>query len=209
MVRISGLDQMGNRRHKSGTKSTNRVRRKWQQGGIAATTITVVDRLIRLDLVKRFGGEDVIVCDQFNCDWGVSDDPIDEQIVMILTFNPDAAVNFDAARGIEQAEITDLRQYREGSASFAGEFTGDFELKPGETAELEARAEGIHGQPFEKRFGMDLVLAVVSSTLSSIIAVWNAEGFSQYNLAQRSSRLREWQGYEFEEIYDDEEDADD
>jgi len=200
MTRIAGFDQMGNRRNKAGTKRVNRTIRRWQKSGIAGVTISTVDRFVRFDTVVVIGAEDRIVCDQFQCDWGPSDDPTDEEIVMVLVFQPRNAVSAEVNSEIARAEIVDLRQWRFGGSLLAQEVTGNFELKPDETAELAIPRGEV--QKFARRSGIDLIIGVVSSTTSDIFGVWNADGFSQYDLTQRGQSMREWQGYEFEEIDD-------
>jgi len=205
MVRVPGLDQLGNRRYKAGTKSTRRLRVDWQASGVNQKAFDVPDEVEKFDTIQKLGAADLFVCDEFKCDWGITDDIADEQIAMFLYFNTTAQPQADPLAAFERSELLDLVQWRAGTAALSNETTrANMEL--GQPIELAADDSLWQTSQFERSFGMDLLLSGVSSTLSDIIVAWTARGHRIFNLAERAQPMREWAGYEFEETNDDEED---
>jgi len=208
MVLLKGLDQLGNRRFKSGTKSTRTVRRRWERTGRIRGTIPIANVMDNFgDAIAKLGSESRFVCDDLEIDWGISDDPTDEEIVLIVTFNSEGMQDTDAvSSAIQNAELASLKQWRAGVSLFSIETTQG-KLQLAEDQILEREIDEFH---FQNRgtavaavnAGLDFIIAITSSTTSDIVLVFKASGFREYKLPQRAQPMSEWQGYLFEEIED-------
>jgi len=216
MTLLPGLDQLGNRKFKSGTKSTRTVRRRWKRAGRIRGTLplaTVMDNFG--DAIKRLGNEARFVCDDLEIDWGIQDDPTDEEIILIVTFNSEGMVDTDGvSTAIANAELVSVQQWRAGVSLFAVETTpgvlrlADDQILEKEIDEFHFQNRGSANSAVEA--GIDFIVAVTSSTTSSIIVLFKASGFMEYKLPQRAQPVFEWQGYLMEEIDDcDSEDEND
>lgn len=210
MPAMSGLDQMGNLRFKSGTRRFKRLKVDWKSSGIVSKSFDVAFEMEKFDTIQKLGAADLFVCDEFHCDWGPSDDPTDEFIVLFLIFSPSSQPAAESAQMIEagRVEALDVQNWRFGGSLLAQEVTpADFDLD--HEIELAADESLWEAAQFETRFGMDLNILGHANTLSSLVVVWNASGHRVYNLIEVAQPMSQWAGYEFEEIEDcDMEDSD-
>lgn len=205
MVRIKGLDQMGNRRYKRGTKANPMLKTRW-----STTALFVIPNLQSnvtqmVDIVAEMGAEDLLVCDDFSCDWGISDDPIDEKIILYLVVaNPDSLPEVSSPSGIARiSDLISLQFWRSiGTDSGPTEVTPDI-MQLGHDVVIKA-ATGIEDFGGSDD-GLSLIIAAHASTTSSVNGVWQASGTKQFKMWQRHQPMAEWAGYEFEEIYSDDE----
>jgi len=207
MVLIKGLDQLGNRRYKSGTRRTQQLRKRWKATGKVTGTVGVPGNMKRLGApIYKLGAEDRFIVDEVEIDWGISDDPSDEEVILIVLFVPNEFISADAIKMIDDSELVDLRIWRTSGTLLTIETTaGKLRLPDGEILERATDdADQESTDAFPTRFGTDLTIAVTSTTTTSLVAVYKASGFQEYDLIQRSQPMSEWAGYEFEETNDDE-----
>jgi len=204
MVRLKGLDQMGNKRFKSGTNTTTKVKMSWSQ--TALWIITMSSNTTRVvDIVMEMGAEDLLVCDDFHAEWGIDDDPSDEKIVLYLAVvNPDNLPQVSSPSGIARlAETISLLTWR-SIGTDAGPIMvipGDMDL--GDDVEIKA-ATGVEDFATSDS-GLSLAVLAHSTTVSACSGVWQASGHKVFNVYETSQPMSEWAGYEMEEIFDCEE----
>lgn len=200
---LAGLDQMGNLRFKSRTRSTKRQLVRWESSGLANKSFDVPNEMEKFDIIQKLGAADLFVCTEFHADWGLSDDPTDEQVSLFLIFSPQSQPQGDAAQMLNsgRAEAVDLQNWRSSGTLLTIETTpAEFLLK--RTIQIAVDEAVWESAQFPSRFGMDLNILGVSDTLSTVVLVWTASGHRIYNLPQRSQKMREWQGQLMEEIFD-------
>jgi len=201
MVRIKGTDQMGNARYKRGTKSTLIVKKNWRTSFDGTVTLAQANQNLKLEDIIPLGAETVFVCDELDVDWGLGDDPIDEDTRIFIVIAP--FQNFDVNH-----HLGDITEISYGAGLQVWRTIGTDAGPTMVTAKVLSLQEPIRYAADDSHFldttnsPTSLMLAGFSSTTTKFRWAGHASGNLEFHLPERSQPMREWAGYDYEEIFD-------